>query len=82
MVREDGSVLYTTGVVTRHRLRYRWPMRLVIHRMWRSPARPGRPNPGSVLWALLLHEGDVARASSRPGEPLAGDERPGFALPA
>lgn len=64
VVREDGSILYTTGVVTRHRLRYRWPMRLVLHRMWRTPARPGRPNPGSVLWALLLHDGDVARAAS------------------
>ena len=64
VVREDGSILYTTGVVTRHRLRYRWPMRLVLHRMTQSSPRPGRPNPGSVLWSLLLHDGDVARASS------------------
>lgn len=80
VVREDGSVLYTTGVVTRHRLRYRWPMRLVIHRLWRSPARPPRPNLGSVLWALMVADGDVGRASTALAVRWPAMADPDFAL--
>lgn len=62
--RPDGSVLYSTGVVKRTRLRYRWPMRLVLHRLWKTPDRPGRPNMASVLWQLLVADGDMSRAAS------------------
>ncbi len=60
----DGEVLYTTGIVKRSRMRYRWPMRLVLHRLWKTPNRPGRPNMASVLWQLLVADGDTGRAAS------------------
>lgn len=63
VVTDAGQILYTTGMVKRRRLRYRWPMRLVMHRLWRTPPRPGRPNMGSVLWQLMVADGDVGRAS-------------------
>jgi hypothetical protein len=62
--REDGTVLYSTGIVKRTRVRYRWPMRLVLHRLWKTPDRPGRPNMASVLWQLLVADFDMARAAS------------------
>lgn len=60
----DGRVLYSTRIVKRSRLRYRWPMRLVLHRLWKTPSRPGRPNMASVLWQLLVSGGDEGRAAS------------------
>ena len=64
VLRPDGKILYSTGIVSRSRLRYRWPMRLVLHRLWKTPNRPGRPNWASVLWQLLIADGDVGRAAS------------------
>jgi hypothetical protein len=60
----DNGEVWETGIRKRVSLRYRWPMRLAMHRVARMPVRPGRPPLDATLLALQHSEGDLGRAST------------------
>jgi hypothetical protein len=63
VMQSDGS-LWETGVIRKGELRYRWPMRLTLHRLSRFPVRPGRPPLHTTLLTVQLMDGDLGRSAS------------------